>query len=257
MQHDVVSPPAAAPIDRRAMAEALDRKLSKLNDLEDRLAVLHSMVKGRIAFSTSLGKEDQALLHAIAAARCDADVFTLDTGRLFPETLETLERTEQRYGVRIRVIAPEADDLQQLVEQYGVLGFRHSLEARLACCNIRKVRPLERALASADAWITGLRREQWNSRADLLLASRDAERNLIKVNPLADWGTERLDAYIATHRIPVNPLHEKGFASIGCQPCTRAIKPGEDIRAGRWWWENEEKKECGLHMNPNREGKAA
>lgn len=244
---------AAAPTDPRRRAEALDRDLPQLVDLEDRLLALRRLIDGRIAFSTSLGKEDQAILHALAASGCGTDIFTLDTGRLFPETLETLERSEQRWRVRIRVIAPDARELEHVVARDGVLGFRQSVDARLACCNVRKVLPLQRALGGAQAWITGLRREQWNSRADLPLAGWDGERELIKVNPLADWTAERLDNYIAQHRIPVNPLHDKGFPSIGCQPCTRAIAPGEHPRAGRWWWENEDGKECGLHVRKARE----
>ena len=187
----------------------------------------------------------------------DIDVFTLDTGRHFPETLETLDRSERRYGLRIRLVAAEAADVEALVARDGVFGFRLSIDARKACCDVRKVRPLRRALAGAAGWITGLRREQSAGRVDVPFASRDPEHRLIKINPLADWSLDRLEAYVAANDIPVNALHAQGFPSIGCQPCTRAIRPGEDVRAGRWWWEQEDGKECGLHANPRRPAREA
>ena len=224
--------------------------LSHLKLLEDRIRAIAGNVGGRIVFSTSLGLEDQAVLHAILASGADVDVFTLDTGRHFPETLDTLARTEQRYGVRIRVLGPDADETEALVTRDGIAGFRISLGARLACCDVRKVRPLRRGLKDAAAWITGLRRAQSAGRAHLPFAAWDRDYGLVKVNPIADWTTEQLNSYIAANDVPVNPLHRRGFPSIGCQPCTRAIQPGEDIRAGRWWWENEDGKECGLHKRP-------
>ncbi len=184
-------------------------------------------------------------------------MFTLDTGRLFPEVLETIELSELRFRIRIRLMAPVAEEVEELVARDGVYGFRNSIENRKACCEIRKVRPLNRALEGAQGWITGLRREHSDARADVPLAAWDAERGLIKINPVADWTTERLMTYLKANNVPVNPLHEKGFVSIGCAPCTRAIKPGEDPRAGRWWWETEDKKECGLHVSADQEGKAA
>jgi phosphoadenosine phosphosulfate reductase len=205
-----------------------------------------------VAFSSSLGIEDQAILHAIATAGAEVDVFTLDTGRLFAETIDTIVRSEQRYGLRIRVVAPEAADVETLVARDGIMGFRLSVEARKACCEVRKVRPLRRALAGAGTWITGLRRGQSAGRGAVPFAAWDPERRLVKINPLADWPLDRLEAYIAANDVPVNPLHAQGFPSIGCQPCTRAIRAGEDVRAGRWWWENEDGKECGLHAGPRR-----
>jgi phosphoadenosine phosphosulfate reductase len=231
-------------------ASHLGGVLSRISRLEDRVLEVARAVSGKIAFSTSLGLEDQAVVHAIASAGAVVEVFTLDTGRLFPETLETLARTERRYGLRIRVVAPDADELEQVVTRDGVLGFRLSVEARKACCDVRKVRPLRRALAGATGWITGLRRGQSGGRGGIPFAAWDDEYGLIKVNPIAEWTTEQLDAYIVANNIPVNPLHAQGYPSIGCQPCTRAIRPGEDIRAGRWWWENEDGKECGLHVRP-------
>jgi len=226
---------------------ALGRRLAVLDSLEARVVAIAGAGLGPVAFSTSLGLEDQAILHAIARTASDIDVFTLDTGRHFPETLDTLDRSQQRYGLRVRVIAPDAADLEKLVARDGVFGFRLSVEARKACCDIRKVRPLRRALDGAAVWITGLRREQSTGRGTVPFAAWDNEYRTIKVNPLADWSLERLEAYVAANDIPVNPLHARGFPSIGCQPCTRAILPGEDIRAGRWWWEQQDGKECGLH----------
>ena len=241
----------------QAVAVDLDGRIARLDDLEQRIAAICHAVPGQIAFATSLGLEEQAVLHAIAQVRAGIDVVTLDTGRHFPETLDTLDRSQSRYGVRIRVVAPDADELETLVARDGVLGFRHSIDARKACCEVRKVRPLNRELKGAQGWITGIRREHSEERADVALAAWDEERGLMKVNPIADWSTQELTAYIAENNVPVNPLHARGFISIGCQPCTRAVQPGEHPRAGRWWWEHEEKKECGLHMNPRREGKAA
>jgi phosphoadenosine phosphosulfate reductase len=241
------------PSDGHASAAAdLDRRLAQLPSLEARLAEVGQMAPRLVAFSSSLGIEDQAILHAIAAAGAEVDVFTLDTGRLFPETIDTIVRSEQRYALRIRVVAPEAADVEALVARDGVMGFRLSIEARKACCEVRKVRPLKRALAGAGSWITGLRRGQSAGRSDAPFAAWDPERRLVKINPLADWPLDRLEAYIAANDVPVNPLHAQGFPSIGCQPCTRAIRAGDDVRAGRWWWENEDGKECGLHATPRR-----
>jgi phosphoadenosine phosphosulfate reductase len=238
-------------------AVALDRRLAGISSIEERLRELSRALPGRITFSTSLGLEDQAVLNAIAAAGTPIDVFTLDTGRHFPETLETLEESERRYRLRIRVVAPDAAEVEALVARDGIYGFRLAVENRKACCDVRKVRPLKRALAGAAGWITGLRRDQSAERAAVPFAAWDAEHRLIKVNPIADWSLEQLEAYIAENNVPVNPLHAKGFPSIGCQPCTRAVRPGEDIRAGRWWWENEDGKECGLHNRPSHKDAAA
>lgn len=240
-----------------ASGRALDRRLAALDTLEARLKLIAEAVPGRVAFSTSLGIEDQAVLHAIAATDVDFDIFTLDTGRHFPETLDTLEESERRYHRNIRVVFPDAREVEELVARDGINGFRLSVDNRKSCCEIRKVRPLNRALAGAAGWLTGLRRSQSSGRADVAFASWDPNQKLVKLNPIADWSLERLEAYIAEHDVPVNPLHAKGFPSIGCQPCTRAIKPGEDIRAGRWWWENEDGKECGLHNRPKPQGVAA
>jgi len=238
-------------------ARRLNSELAALHTLEARIALIRRSIAGRVTFSTSLGLEDQAVLHAIAGEAPDFDLFTLDTGRHFPETLDTIEASELRYGLRIRLVVPDTAEVQSLVTRDGVLGFRQSVEARKACCEIRKVRTLNRALAGAAGWITGLRRSQSGERSETPFAVWDAELKLIKLNPIADWSLERLEGYIAANAIPVNALHAQGFPSIGCQPCTRAIAPGEDIRAGRWWWENEDGKECGLHSRPGSAARAA
>lgn len=233
------------------VAAALDRRLAATERLEDRVGEVVRALPGRVAFSTSFGLEDQALLNAIAAIGAPVDIFTLDTGRHFPETLETQEASERRYRVRIRAVAPDAREVEALVARDGIFGFRLAVENRKACCEVRKVRPLKRALKGAAGWMTGLRRDQSPGRAALPFAGWDGEHRLVKVNPIADWSLDQLKAYIAENEVPVNPLHAKGFPSIGCQPCTRAVRPGEDIRAGRWWWENEDGKECGLHNRPH------
>lgn len=232
---------------QQAKAVELDHRLEGLATLEDRIKAIRAVIDGTVAFSTSLGIEDQAITHAIATTGTDIDIFTLDTGRHFPETLDTLFETEGKYGLKIRVMYPDAAEVEELVANDGIYGFRYSVEARKACCEVRKVRPLNRALKGAAGWVTGLRREQSQGRAHVHFAGYDAAQKLIKLNPIADWSLAKLEDYIATNKVPLNALHAKGFPSIGCQPCTRAIKPGEDIRAGRWWWENENGKECGLH----------
>ncbi|MGH7124984.1 MAG: phosphoadenylyl-sulfate reductase, partial [Stellaceae bacterium] len=207
----------------RKEAEALDQRLARVNSLTDRIREMRRRIEGRIVFSTSLQLEDQAILHAIAESGADIDIFTLDTGRLFPEVLETVELSELRYGVRIRLVTPDAGEVEQLVARDGVFGFRHAVENRKACCEIRKVRPLNRELEGAQGWISGLRREHSEERAEVPLAAWEDARGLIKVNPVADWSTHDLTAYIAANNVPVNPLHARGFVSIGCAPCTRAI----------------------------------
>lgn len=240
-------PPDAHSASQQAKAAELDQRLASLATLEERLNAIRAAIEGPVALSTSLGIEDQAITHAIATTGVAIDIFTLDTGRHFQETLDTLFDTEGRYGIKIRVMFPDAAEVEDLVANDGIYGFRYSVEARKACCEIRKVRPLNRALKGVKGWVTGLRREQSQGRSHVPFASYDAAQKLIKLNPIADWTLAQLEDYVADNKIPINALHAKGFPSIGCQPCTRAIKPGEDIRAGRWWWENENGKECGLH----------
>jgi phosphoadenosine phosphosulfate reductase len=217
-----------------------------------RLRLICDRIPGRVVFTTSFGLEDQAITHAICTAYpgLDIEIVTLDTGRLFPETYDLWAETEERYGRRIPAYAPETRALQALIADQGINGFRRSVENRQACCGVRKVAPLSRALAGASGWVTGLRAEQSQGRAATPFAAFDPGYGLIKVNPLADWNRQDLAQYVADNAIPYNPLHDRGFPSIGCAPCTRAVRVGEPERAGRWWWENDAKKECGLHLGP-------
>jgi phosphoadenosine phosphosulfate reductase len=233
-------------LNHSADASSLNEQMEKL-DLAGRLALAASL-GGRVVFTTSLGIEDQVITHVIGTHRFDIDVVTLETGRLFPETVQLIADTESRYGIEITRYHPLKEDIDAYVAQYGLNGFYDSVEARHACCGVRKVKPLARALAGASVWVTGLRRGQSGNRADTPFVEFDAERNLLKVNPLADWDIDAIKRLVADEAVPVNPLHERGYPSIGCEPCTRAIKPGEPERAGRWWWENDEKRECGLHV---------
>ena len=217
-------------------------------DLFERLAAIRRQIPGRVVFTTSFGLEDQAIAHAIFAQALAIDVATLDTGRLFPETYDVWAETERRYGVRVLAFTPEHRAVEALIAGQGIDGFRSSVEARLDCCAVRKVAPLARALDGSAAWITGLRAGQSADRAQLAPALFDEERGLLKVNPLFDWTRDRTREFVRTHDVPCNALHERGFLSIGCAPCTRAVMPGEPERAGRWWWEQSQKKECGLHV---------
>ena len=218
-------------------------------DLAGRIRLVEDRIPGRLVFTTSLGIEDQALTHAIALNKGRTEIVTLDTGRLFPETYDVWAETEAAYGIRIRAFAPERVAEEEFVAAEGINGFRHSVAARQACCGFRKVEPLGRALDGAAAWFTGLRAGQSANRADTPLAEADEGRGLVKVNPLADWSRADVDRFVRDNFIPYNALHDRGFPSIGCAPCTRAVKIGEDERAGRWWWEQESKKECGLHLH--------
>lgn len=215
--------------------------------LEDYLAQLASLDGVRIALSSSLSWEDQVLTHAIYSQELPIRVFTLDTGRLFPETYSVIEATRQRYGKDLEVYFPEYQAVEKLVTQKGTISFYESLENRKECCFIRKVAPLNRALQNVDVWITGLRSDHSENRAGLELVEWDEQRGIVKVNPLANWSLEEVKAYINKHNVPYNVLQDRGFVSLGCQPCTRAIREGESFRAGRWWWEDNSKKECGLH----------
>lgn len=215
--------------------------------LEDRLTLL-AETHDNAVFTTSLGIEDQVLAHALSRAAPEVQIVTLETGRLFEETVALIDRTEAKLGISIERYRPDQQKLADYVARFGLNGFYDSVEARHACCNVRKLEPLERALAGADLWITGLRRGQSANRAGVPFAEYDAERGLLKANPLADWDIEAVHAYADEHGVPLNPLHARGFPSIGCEPCTRAVKPGEDERAGRWWWENDARRECGLHV---------
>ena len=221
---------------------------SRDHDLMKRLATVRSILQGRIIFTTSFGIEDQAILHGILAQDLEVEVMTLDTGRLFPETYQVWAHTERRYGRRIAASYPDREAVESLIARQGIDGFYTSVEARRACCNVRKVEPLRRAIAGAMAWVAGLRADQSDDRASIGFAALDADHGLIKINPLFDWTRAHVLSFIRAHDVPYNRLHDRGFVSIGCAPCTRAIEPSEPERAGRWWWEQcEEKKECGLH----------
>lgn len=230
-----------------SLADSLASALSPLHPAE-RLAELRRALSGRIVFTHGFGVEGQLIFHWLSERNLDIDVVTLDTGRLFPETYALWTETERRYGRRIRAIYPDSAALEATVERYGIDGFYESKQARYACCNVRKVKPLDGALAGAAAWITGARADQTETRRAGGLASFDAARRVIKFNPLFDWTREQVLAAVAENGVPINSLHAQGFVSIGCAPCTRAIAPGEPERNGRWWWETSGEKECGLHL---------
>jgi phosphoadenosine phosphosulfate reductase len=211
------------------------------------LAAMITLFGKKITFASSLGAEDQVITEMIAGIDKSVKVFTLDTGRLFPETYDTLQMTTARYGIPIEVYFPDARHVEEMVHSRGINLFYESVENRKLCCHIRKIEPLTRAFTGMDAWICGLRREQSVTRQDMKLVEWDEQNKLIKLNPLINWTEQQVWDYIKEKNIPYNKLHDKGFPSIGCQPCTRAIEPGEDIRAGRWWWELPQNKECGLH----------
>jgi phosphoadenosine phosphosulfate reductase len=231
----------------QSLAEQLDTAFRTLDPVA-RLVLLRDRVEGPLVFTTSFGLEDQALTHLIAQSGIEAGFATLDTGRMFPETYGVWAATEQRYGIQIRGFCPDTVSVEALIEAQGIDGFYNSKAARSACCGVRKVEPLGRALRGAAGWITGLRADQSATRRDMDFVSYDRSRDLLKANPLLDWSRERIAALAADEHLPVSPLHARGFLSIGCAPCTRAVAPGESERSGRWWWENETAKECGLHV---------
>jgi phosphoadenosine phosphosulfate reductase len=202
---------------------------------------------GTVKFSTSLGQEDQVLTDLIARNKIGVNIFTIDTGRLFNEAYETWERTEARYKIKIEPFFPQAEAVQRMVSEKGINLFYESVENRQTCCGIRKVEPLNRALQGTSVWLTGLRATQNDHRKSIPMVEWLPDKKMYKVNPLLHWSYEDILDYIKKNNVPYNPLHDKGFISIGCAPCTRAIEPGEDPRAGRWWWEASHK-ECGLHL---------
>ena len=202
----------------------------------------------RIAFATSMGAEDQVITHMMAGIDRSSRIFTLDTGRLFQETYDAIEITNARYGINIEIFFPDREQVEEMVNKKGVNLFYESIENRKLCCHIRKTVPLRRALQGMDAWISGLRRSQAVTRKNLQPVEWDSTFGLLKINPLINWTEEQVWDFINKNNIPYNRLHDKGFRSIGCLPCTRAIGPDDDVRAGRWWWETPEQKECGLHV---------
>ncbi|WP_419777216.1 phosphoadenylyl-sulfate reductase [Malaciobacter marinus] len=203
--------------------------------------------RSKVALASSLGAEDQVLTDIIFKNDKSSKVFTLDTGRLNPETYDVMDATNLKYGVKLDVYFPNLDKVEQLYQTQGINGHFESIDNRKKCCNIRKIEPLKRALKNLDVWFTGLRSSQSITREDMKLVEWDEAFKLIKVNPLINWSEKDVWDYIKANSVPYNKLHDKGYPSIGCAPCTRAVKDGEDIRAGRWWWENPEHKECGLH----------
>jgi phosphoadenosine phosphosulfate reductase len=211
------------------------------------LALLAHKFPGQIVFSTSFGWEDQAITHMIFTGNLPIRIFTLETGRLFPETYYVWNRTMEMYGKPIHAYYPNHELLEQMVNAKGPNSFYESVENRKECCGIRKVEPLKRALAGNKCWITGIRAEQSVNRQFMENTEWDEQNNLIKFHPIYNWTLEQVKEYISANNIPYNALHDRGFPSIGCAPCTRAVQPGEDFRAGRWWWEDQSKKECGLH----------
>ncbi len=215
-------------------------------DMAGQLSRLAREFPDQVAFSSSLGPEDQVITDVIARNNIPIRIFTIDTGRLFPETYELLDRTRARYKTRIEVYFPQAEAVQQLLTEKGATSFYESVENRQECCHIRKVEPLNRALQGVKVWVTGIRADQSDNRHTMAIVEWVEKRQLFKFNPLLHWTQSDVRQYASEHNVPLNPLHDKGFVSIGCAPCTRAIEPGEEERAGRWWWE-QTKKECGLH----------
>ncbi|HMO61684.1 MAG TPA: phosphoadenylyl-sulfate reductase [Ferruginibacter sp.] len=213
------------------------------------LKLLAEKYPGKVVFSTSFSYEDQVITHEILSNKLPIKIFTLDTGRLFAETYSVWSSTNATYNTQIEAYYPRQDALQEFVGKNGPNSFYESVDHRKQCCFIRKVEPLQRALAGNSIWITGLRSEHSKDREDLPMIEWDESNLIIKYHPILHWTTEEVKNYITQQHIPYNPLHDRGFVSIGCAPCTRAIRPGEDFRAGRWWWESSDKKECGLHVH--------
>lgn len=223
--------------------------------IKNQLEFLSEKFYGKIAFSTSFGHEDQVISDIIFKNNIPIKVFTLDTGRFFEETYKVWNETIKKYNKKIQVYFPDKERVEEIVSEKGIYSFYNSTENRKECCNIRKVFPLQRALKNIDLWITGLRAEQSITRTDLLLLEKNTDFDTLKFNPLKDWTLSEITNYLKENNVPYNTLHDKGFISIGCSPCTRAVKSGEDIRSGRWWWESKDKKECGLHIKQSSDTK--
>ena len=232
----------------------MKKKVEKLNgelkgkNPEDVLQYFLDNYGGKIVLGTSLGAEDQVITDMLVRLGGDFELFTLDTGRLFPETYDLIDKTRKHYDIKINVFFPFPKHVEEMVNKKGVNLFFNSVEDRKQCCYLRKIEPLKRALPGNEIWITGLRKDQSLTRFYTQLVEWDETFKIIKINPLLKWTDKDVWKYIRDNNVPYNELHDKGFPSIGCQPCTRAVKPGEDIRAGRWWWESPEHNECGLHV---------
>jgi phosphoadenosine phosphosulfate reductase len=237
------------------MSSTLQSHLTELTHQSDRLSIpefiklLTELFPGQVTFSSSFSYEDQVIAHEILSNKLPVSIFTLDTGRLFAETYSVWNNTNEKYQANITAYYPDYKLLETFVTDKGPNAFYESVENRKQCCFIRKVEPLKRALAGNAIWITGLRAEHSPDRQDLSVIEWDETNKIIKYNPILHWTTEQVKKYIDNNNVPYNPLHDRGFVSIGCAPCTRAIRPGEDFRAGRWWWEDAAKKECGLHIH--------
>lgn len=216
-------------------------------DAINSLQLVSEIKTEKIVFSTSLGYEDQVITDIIFNNNLNISVFTLDTGRLFPETYSLLSATNLKYKKNIQVYFPNTNLVEEFTSKKGINSFYESIDNRKECCHIRKIEPLKRALKEYTIWVTGIRAQQSGNRNNMPILEWDETNNILKFHPLINWSLEDVENYIHKNNVPFNPLHTKGFVSIGCQPCTRAIKEGEDFRAGRWWWEDATKKECGLH----------
>ncbi len=225
---------------------SLKEELTHLSTEDGLKRLCEKFPKENIKFSSALGEEDQVITHFIGRNKLPISLFTLDTGRLFQETYDLIDLTNKKYGVSIDVYFPDHSDIEKLVKEKGPNSFYESVENRKECCFLRKVKPLRRALEGATVWITGLRSSQSDHRQSFDVIEWDDDLKIVKYNPLLKWTYDEMQAFIKQNNVPINGLHKKGFTSIGCAPCTRAITPGEDIRAGRWWWESSHK-ECGLH----------
>jgi len=229
------------------MTETLKRRIAELERMLVRVALEHSPS----ALASSLSAEDMVITDAILRHKLDIEIFTLDTQRLHADTLNVITAIRERYGYEVRVFRPDPEAVAEYVAKFGRDAFYESTELRKRCCQLRKVEPLGRALQGKEAWITGQRREQATTRADLKLQEFDAARGIVKFNPLADWSEDEVWQTIRAFEVPYNALHDQGYRSIGCAPCTRPTVAGEDVRAGRWWWEIREARECGLHVAPD------
>jgi phosphoadenosine phosphosulfate reductase len=232
---------------RETLIRELNEQLRNA-DLADVLTYFSQQYNEKIVFSSSMGAEDQVITDMISKTGLPIKIITLDTGRLFPETYDVIERTKQQYGVSIEVLFPDKQSVEQMVNDKGINLFYKSVENRKLCCHIRKIESLKKALQDKDAWITGIRKDQTLTRFNASLIEWDENYGLIKVNPLYRWTEKMVWDYIRLHKVPYNILHDKGFPSIGCQPCTRAVESDDDPRSGRWWWEDQGHRECGLHV---------
>lgn len=241
--------------EKKAYAAEMNRKFME-KDPKEALRFFIGEFPGHVALSSSLSYEDQVITDMICGI-CSEEgwkvgdevrIFTLDTGRCFPETYDVLDRTNMQYGIKIEVFFPDYHNVQEMVREHGINCFYDSPELRHLCCNVRKVEPLKRALQGVEVWVSGLRRSQSVTRSAMQMVEYDSADDVIKLNPLILFEETDVKTYVKDKAVPYNKLHDKGFPSIGCQPCTRAVKSGEDIRSGRWWWEDPDHRECGLHV---------